>query len=96
MTDWITVNEAADLTGYTKTTIRRLAEWGRVTARRWVHEWMIDRQSLLEYQASMQALGNQVRTPWAHLRPDLEAQRRGRRRGDPPAPTTGKRKKVTP
>jgi excisionase family DNA binding protein len=55
--DWLTVNEAAGLTGYNPEYIRELIRQGRITARKFSIVWMVNRESLLSYQAQAQALG---------------------------------------
>jgi excisionase family DNA binding protein len=50
--DWLTTEEAAKMSGYHIEYVRRLARSGIVTARKWGHEWMVDRQSFQEYLAS--------------------------------------------
>jgi excisionase family DNA binding protein len=47
--DWLTVEEAADLTGYNPEQIRRLARESKVNSRKWGKSWMINRISLLDY-----------------------------------------------
>lgn len=49
MEEWITPKEAAQLTGYNEEHIRRLARGGKITAKKWGRDWMIDRISLLDY-----------------------------------------------
>ncbi len=49
MADWITTQQAAELTGYTVIHIRRLAATGKIKAQRWNRDWQIDRRSLLTY-----------------------------------------------
>lgn len=47
--DWLTVEEASQLTGYNKEQVRRLARAGKVKVQKWGAAWMIDRSSLLAY-----------------------------------------------
>jgi excisionase family DNA binding protein len=47
--DWLTTQEAADLTGYNVQHVRRLARAGKVITQKWGKDWMIDRKSLLVY-----------------------------------------------
>jgi excisionase family DNA binding protein len=74
---WITTDEAATLTGYSRAYIRRLANHGRVEARKIVRDWLISRQSLLAHKTRMETLGDQRHNPW---REDLAGQERGRRK----------------
>lgn len=50
MEDWITTTEAAQLSGYDPEHVRRLARAGKIKARKWGRDWMIDGKSLLEYR----------------------------------------------
>jgi excisionase family DNA binding protein len=47
--DWLTVHEAAKLTGYNPEQIRRIAREGKVKSQKWGTVWMISRPSLFEY-----------------------------------------------
>lgn len=47
--EWLSVKEAADLTGYDIQHIRRLARAGKLKTIKWGNAWMIDRLSLMEY-----------------------------------------------
>ena len=50
MTDeWLTVNEAAKLSGYHPEHIRRLVRQGAVTAKKFSIVWMVSKDSLLSY-----------------------------------------------
>lgn len=62
--EWITTQEAADLTGYSLQYIRRLVRQERVHARKWMRDWMVDKQALLIYQQQMQQLGEKRFDPW--------------------------------
>ena len=56
----LTVQQAADLTGYSLRHVRRLASEGTVKARRvGVRVFLIDRQSLLAYARRMDDLGTE-------------------------------------
>jgi excisionase family DNA binding protein len=50
--DWITTAEARSLTGYNAEHIRRLVRAGKVKAKKWGKEWMIEKNSLLAYLES--------------------------------------------
>ncbi len=76
MEGWITVQEAATLTGYTPAHIRYLTRKGKVEAQKTGRDWMILRSSLLAYRARMNTLGPQKHNPW---REDLATEGRGRR-----------------
>lgn len=47
--DWLTVNEAAKLSGYDPEHIRRLIRDGEIKARKFSIVWMVNRESLLGY-----------------------------------------------
>ena len=50
MTDeWLTVNEAASLSGYHPEHIRRLVRQGAVEAKKFSIVWMVSKDSLLSY-----------------------------------------------
>lgn len=61
---WITVQEAATLTGYTTAHIRYLNRKGKLEARKTGRDWLILRASLLAYKARMDTLGPQKHNPW--------------------------------
>ncbi len=50
--EWITTAEARSLTGYNAEHIRRLVRAGKVKAKKWGKEWMIEKNSLLAYLES--------------------------------------------
>jgi excisionase family DNA binding protein len=72
---WITTDEAQALTGYSVAYLRRLANRGDVEARKVGRDWLIWRESLLEYKARMDGLGREKHNPW---RADLAEDGRGR------------------
>ena len=47
--DWITTTEAVNLTGYSQEYIRRILRTGKIKGRKWGRDWMVDRDSLVEY-----------------------------------------------
>jgi excisionase family DNA binding protein len=73
---WINTEQAETLTGYAQAYLRRLANQGRIEARKVGRDWLINQESLLTYRAQMDALGDQRHNPW---REDLTDQGRGRR-----------------
>ena len=50
--EWITTKEAVELTGYNPEHIRRLARRGKVKAKKWMRDWMIEKTSLLSYKVA--------------------------------------------
>ena len=63
-THWITTAEAADLTGYDLTHIRRLAREGRIKGTKVSRDWMIHRESIRAYAAQMQQPGPSEHALW--------------------------------
>lgn len=61
--DWITTQEAAELSGYHPEHLRRLIKQGYIKARKVSIVWLIDRQSLLEYIAQAKESGDKRRGP---------------------------------
>ena len=55
--DWLTVQEAAKLSGYNPETLRELIRQGKIKARKFSIVWMVSRESLLAYMAKVQAMG---------------------------------------
>jgi excisionase family DNA binding protein len=54
---WLTVNEAAKLSGYHPETIRELIRDGKIQGQKFSIVWMVRRESLLAYTKKAQALG---------------------------------------
>ncbi len=54
---WLTVNEAANLSGYNADHLRELIRDGKINARKFSIVWMVDLESLLAYKAKAQASG---------------------------------------
>lgn len=61
--NWITTDEAAALTGYTRAHIRVLARGGSVEAVKAGRDWLVDRQSVIEHKREMDALGDAKHSP---------------------------------
>ena len=57
LSDWLTTQEAARLTGYHPVHIRRLIYSGELDAQKWGNEWMISKESLLQYIVRMETQG---------------------------------------
>jgi len=76
---WITVKEAAELTGYHVKYLRRLARQGRIEGQKVNRFWLIDRASLLAYRTKMDRLGPEKHNPW---RDDLKSGRHNQTGGD--------------
>jgi len=57
MPEWITTDEAAALSGYHVNYVRRLMRNGRLKGKKAGLMWWVDRDSLQNYLASVQALG---------------------------------------
>ena len=61
--DWITTQEAAELSGYHPDHLRRLIRAGEIRARKFSILWLVDRQSLLDYMAQAKESGDKRRGP---------------------------------
>lgn len=57
MPDWIDVKEAAEKAGYHPDHLRRLIRQKKIEATKRGTMWWIDKDSLLEYMATIEALG---------------------------------------
>lgn len=55
--DWITVREAAELTGYALDYVRDLASEGKIKAKKVATVWLVSRKSLLAHQKKAGELG---------------------------------------
>lgn len=55
--EWLTVNEAAKLSGYNADHLRELIRDGKIKAQKFSIVWMVDRKSLLAYKTKAQASG---------------------------------------
>jgi excisionase family DNA binding protein len=61
--DWITTQEAAQLSGYHPEHLRRLIKRGDIVARKVSIIWLISRRSLLEFVAQAEQSGDKRRGP---------------------------------
>lgn len=86
LVEWITTNEAADLTGYSAITMRQFAREGRLPSMKRGRDWFLCKADVIAYHEEMQRLGADKHNPW---REDLEDQGRGRRRADAEADGAG-------
>lgn len=50
---WIDTRRAAELTGYTREYIAALCRGEKVKAQKIGRDWLVDRESILEYQANV-------------------------------------------
>ncbi len=57
LADYITADEAADISGYDVQHVRRLMRAHRIKGRKAGLVWLIERESLHEYLAKVEALG---------------------------------------
>jgi len=55
--EWLTVSQAAKLSGYNADHLRELIREGKIKAHKFSIVWMVDRDSLLAYKAKAQASG---------------------------------------
>lgn len=56
--EWMTVNEAAKITGYNEEHITRLIREGKIKAKKFSIVWQVSRASLLAYLTRTEKLGN--------------------------------------
>ena len=61
---WISVQDGAELVGYSAVYVRLLARQARIEARKVGRDWLIERASLLAFKAQMDRLGAQKHSPW--------------------------------
>lgn len=61
--DWITTDDAHDLTGYHVEYIRLLARGGRLKARKFARSWQVSKSDLMRYVAEAQETGDQRHKP---------------------------------
>jgi excisionase family DNA binding protein len=61
--NWLTTQQAADLSGYHPNHIRRLVRSGEIQARKWGQSWQVSKQSLLAYLEAANQSGDQRRGP---------------------------------
>lgn len=54
---WLTVSEAAKLSGYHPETLRELMRDGKLNARKVSIVWLVDRESLSAYMARVKKMG---------------------------------------
>ena len=63
--EWLTTEQAAELSGYHPDHIRRLVRGEQITAKKWGQAWMISRDSLT-YYLEQSALKGEKRGPKSH------------------------------
>ena len=61
--EWLTVKEAAELSGYHPEYIRRLIRDGEITAKKFSIVWMVNREALLSYLDKARNSGDGRYTP---------------------------------
>ena len=57
MPEWLTVTEAAKLSGYHPNHVRRLIRAGAIRAEQWATIWRVDKKSVLAYVKSASKKG---------------------------------------
>jgi hypothetical protein len=55
--EWLTINDAAKLSGYHPESVRELIRQGKIKARKFSIVYQVDRESLLAYVASAKEAG---------------------------------------
>ncbi len=61
---WITTQEAAELTGYASVTLRLFARQGKVKSMKRGRDWFLNRADVLAYVENMRRLGDTKHNPW--------------------------------
>ena len=56
--EWITVSQAVELSGYNEEHITRLCRQGKIKAQKYSIVWQVNRKSLLGYIAKVEKLGD--------------------------------------
>lgn len=59
LADYVTSEDAADISGYHVNYVRRLMRQGKLKGRKFGNVWFIERESLQEYLRIVQQLGGQ-------------------------------------
>jgi excisionase family DNA binding protein len=62
--EWITTQEAAELTGYTSSYIRKAINRGLLTAQKRGRDWFLSKNEVLAYAEKMKELGPTKHDPW--------------------------------
>jgi excisionase family DNA binding protein len=70
--EWITVEEAAQQSGYQPEYVRRLARQGRIGASKKGRDWWVDRDVFRVYLEAMIALGSRRHDPTALWKPQAQ------------------------
>ena len=63
MAEWVTTPEAAEQTSYTHEHLNWLARRGKISARKSGSAWLVDLESVKEYEQRMKELGVQKHNP---------------------------------
>jgi excisionase family DNA binding protein len=65
MPEWVSIKEAAELTGHSKQYLQRIVRQGKLKAEKpkGLREWLVDKKSLLDYVRLMKTLGNEKYNP---------------------------------
>lgn len=62
-TEWITTGRAAELTGYSKSNLRKAVYRGDLTGKKFGRDWFLDKAEVLAYKSRMEALGTAKHDP---------------------------------
>ena len=63
MSDWLTVSEAAALSGYHPVYLRGLIREGKIKGRKWGQAWQVSQRSLRDYLANAEKSEDNRRGP---------------------------------
>ena len=61
--EWISVKQAAELSGYNEEYVRRLLRTGKVGGRKFVTVWQVNQHSLMSYLEASEESQDQRRSP---------------------------------
>lgn len=62
--EWITTNEAAELTGYSKDYFRKAISRGILKGLKRGRDWFLSKDEVLTYAETMRQLGTAKHNPW--------------------------------
>lgn len=64
LSEWITTKEAAELTGYTTSYIRKAIYRDRLKGKKLGRDWVLRKDEVLAYAEKMKKLGPSKHDPW--------------------------------
>jgi excisionase family DNA binding protein len=61
--EWLTTKEAAELSGYKPVSVRWMVREGKIEGQKMGRDWVVNRESLLNYVDKMEKLGTAKHDP---------------------------------